>query len=76
MKPSMFNFAANDSRNMKFDDSQSADHLETRPNQPPAVVANIPERQGVSGHNVRYVLLFGTAGTVLAFAIILVSYLD
>ena len=75
MNPSMFNFAANDSRNMKFDDSQSADHLETRPNQPPAVVANIPERQGVSGHNVRYVLLFGTAGTVLAFAIILVSYL-
>jgi hypothetical protein len=60
---------------MKFDDSQSGDHLETRPNQPPAVVANIPERQGVSGHNVRYVLLFGTAGTVLALAIILVSYL-
>jgi hypothetical protein len=60
---------------MQFDDSQSGDHLERWPNQPPAVVANIPERQGVSGHNVRYVLLFGTGGAVLAFAMILVSYL-
>jgi hypothetical protein len=59
----------------QFDDSQSGDHLERRPNHPAAVVANIPERQGVSGHNVRYVLLFGTAGAVLTFAIILVSFL-
>ena len=27
-------------------------------------------RQGVTGHNVRYVLLFGTAGAVLAFVIV------
>jgi hypothetical protein len=47
---------------MQFDDLQSGDHLERWLNQPPAVVANI--------------LLFGTAGAVLAFAIILVSYLD
>jgi hypothetical protein len=46
---------------MQFDDSKSGDHLETPPGEPPAVVANIPERQGVTGHNVRYVLLFGIA---------------
>jgi hypothetical protein len=57
-----------------FDDSKSGDHLETRPDQPPAVVANIPERQGVTGHNVRYVLFFGIAATVIAFTVILVSY--
>jgi hypothetical protein len=45
---------------MQFDDSKSGDHLETTPDKPPAVVANIPERQGVTGHNVRYVLFFRT----------------
>jgi hypothetical protein len=59
---------------MQFDDSKSGDHLEIEPNKPPAVVANVPERQGVTGHNVRYVLFFGVAGVVIAFAIILVSY--
>ena len=29
-------------------------------------------RQGVTGHNVRYVLLFGLAAVVLAFAVIYV----
>jgi hypothetical protein len=61
---------------MQFDDSKSGNHLETRPGEPPAVVANIPERQGVTGHNVRYVLFFGIAAVVIAFAAILVSYLD
>ena len=60
---------------MQFDDSKSGDHLETGPDKSPAVVANIPERQGVSGHNVRYVLFFGIAAVVIAFAVILVSYL-
>jgi hypothetical protein len=59
---------------MQFDDSKSGDHLETTPEKPPAVVANIPERQGVTGHNVRYVLVFGIAAVVIAFAAILVSY--
>jgi hypothetical protein len=31
-------------------------------------------RQGVTGHNVRYVLLFGTAGAVLAFIFIYVAF--
>jgi hypothetical protein len=60
---------------MQFDDSKSGDHLETGPDKSPAVVANIPERQGVTGHNVRYMLFFGIAAIVIAFAVILVSYL-
>ena len=60
---------------MHFDDTNSGDHLETQADKP-AVVANIPERQGVTGHhNVRFVLWFGIAGVVIAFAIILVSYI-
>ncbi len=61
---------------MQFDDSKSGNHLETPPGQPRAVVANIPERQGVAGHNVRYMLFFGIAAVVIAFAAILVSYFD
>jgi hypothetical protein len=60
---------------MQFDDSKSGDHLQTGPDKSPAVVANIPERQGVTGHNVRYVLFFGLAAVVIAFAAVLVSYL-
>ena len=60
---------------MQFDDSKSGNHLETQPGQPPAVVANIPERQGVTGHNVRYMLFFGIGAAVIALAAILVSYL-
>ena len=41
---------------MQFDDSKSGDHLETGPDEPPAVVANIPERQGVTGVAANFVL--------------------
>jgi hypothetical protein len=58
---------------MQFDDSKSGNHLEAGPDEPPTVVANIPERQGVTGHNVRYVLFVGIAAAVIAFAVILVS---
>ena len=61
---------------MQFDDSKSGNHLERQPGQPRAVVSNIPERQGVTGHNVRYVLFFGIAAAVIAFAVILASYFD
>jgi len=61
---------------MQFDDSKSGDHLETAPDKPPAVVANIPERQGVTGHNVRYVLFIGIAAAVIAFAVILLSHFN
>jgi hypothetical protein len=45
------------------------------PSEPAAVVANISEWQGVTGHNVRYVLFVRIAGVVIAFAITQVSYL-
>jgi hypothetical protein len=61
-------------RCMQFDDSRSGDHLEIGPEKPPAVVANIPERQGVTGHNVRYVLFFGLTTVIIAFGLLLVSY--
>jgi hypothetical protein len=31
-------------------------------------------RQGVTGHNVRYVLVFGLAGVIIAFAIIYLMF--
>jgi hypothetical protein len=61
---------------MQFDNSNSGDHLERGPDAREAVVANIPERQGVTGHHVRYVLLFGTAAAVVAFAILLAVFLN
>ena len=60
---------------MRFDDTKPGDHLEQRPGERPAVVANVPQRQGVTGHNVRYMLLFGIAGVVIAFAMIWIGYL-
>jgi hypothetical protein len=64
-----------ENRCMQFDDSRSGDHLETGPENS-AVVANIPERQGVTGHNVRYVLFCGLAAVIIAFGLLLVSYLS
>ena len=38
---------------------------------------NITEaRQGVTGHNVRYVLLFGILGAVIVFAAVLVTFVN
>ena len=59
---------------MQFDNSKSGDHLEQGPDERQAVVANIPERQGVTGQGVRYVLIFGIAAVVVAFAIMLMSF--
>jgi hypothetical protein len=61
-------------RAMQFDNSKSGDHLERGPDERQAVVANIPERQGVTGQGVRYVLIFGIAAVVAAFAIMLISF--
>ena len=33
-------------------------------------------RQGVTGHNVRYVLLFGLLGVVVVFAAVLVTFVS
>jgi hypothetical protein len=61
---------------MQFDNSKSGDHLERGPDDREAVVANIPERQGVTGQHVRYVLLVGTAAIVILFAIYLLLFLS
>ena len=45
--------------------------MQTRNNVPPAtVLAADQARQGVTGHNVRYVLGFGIAGAVIVFIIV------
>jgi hypothetical protein len=54
---------------MGIDNAHSGDHLEQRPGEKPAVVADVPARQAVTGHNVRYVLLFGTGGVIIGFVI-------
>jgi hypothetical protein len=36
-----------------------------------AILDKVDARQGVTGHNVRYVLLFGLVGVIVAFAAIL-----
>jgi hypothetical protein len=61
---------------MNVDHSKSGDHLERGPDDREAVVANVPERQGVTGHNVRYVLLIGTAAVVVIFGILLAIFLS
>jgi hypothetical protein len=38
------------------------------------VVSKDEARQGVTGHNVRYVLGFGLAAIIIAFAVIFVAY--
>ena len=38
------------------------------------VVSTQRARQGVTGHNVRYVLGFGLAGVIIAFAVVYVVY--
>jgi hypothetical protein len=43
------------------------------PDQPP-VLSEVQARQGVTGHNVRYVLWFGLAAIIIAFAAIYLFY--
>jgi hypothetical protein len=59
---------------MSVHQTYSGDHLEAAPHEKPAVVSDVPERQGVTGHNVRYVLLFGTLGAAIALGIVLAMY--
>jgi hypothetical protein len=63
-------------RHMQFDNSKSGDHLERGADDKEAVIANIPERQGVTGQHVRYILLVGTAATVILFALFLAFFLS
>ena len=45
----------------------------TAPDQRP-VVSTVDARQGVTGHNVRYVLGFGLAAAIVAFAALYIVY--
>jgi hypothetical protein len=40
------------------------------------VLSKVEARQGVTGHNVRYVLWFGLAAVIVAFAAIYFFYFD
>jgi len=51
---------------MAYHNESTAEH---RP-----VVSKTEARQGVTGHNVRYVLGFGLAAVIIAFAVIYVAY--
>jgi hypothetical protein len=53
---------------MQSKEKPSGDHVEQDAEGVPAVVADIPERQAVTGHNVRYVLFFSLLAAVVAFA--------
>jgi hypothetical protein len=44
------------------------------PTEPREVVSTTEARQGVTGHNVRYVLGFGLVGVIVAFTIIYLFY--
>jgi hypothetical protein len=56
-------------------DQDVNDHREWPPvREPAAEVSTVEARQGVTGHNVRHVLGFGLAATVIAFAIIYIIY--
>lgn len=58
---------------MPFDESAGdpGDHRETDAEDREAIVANVRERQAVTGNNVRYVLLVGIASIVILFALFL-----
>ena len=40
----------------------------------PIVVSKVRARQGVTGHNVRYVLGFGLAGAIIALTVVYLFY--
>lgn len=54
-------------RGLKMDTRR--DNLESVPNQP-TTVSTDDARQGVTGHNVRYVLGYSTAGVIVLFGLI------
>ena len=45
-----------------------------RPPEHPQLLSKIRARQGVTGHNVRYVLGFGLAAVVIAFVAVYLAY--
>jgi hypothetical protein len=52
----------------------TGEHFRKGPGNSYAVVSDVPERQGVTGHNVRFVLAGGLGGAVIALAIVYLMY--
>ena len=42
----------------------------------PLVISGVRARQGVTGHNVRYVLAFGLVGAIIALTLLYLFYFD
>jgi hypothetical protein len=61
---------------IEFAQTRNVEHVMTyqSESEQPAVVTKTEARQGVTGHNVRYVLGFGLAAVIIAFAIIFYVY--
>jgi hypothetical protein len=60
--------------NMPDNPEPSGDHFSRGPDETWAVVSDVPERQGVTGHNVRFVLLGGLVGAVLGLTVVFLIY--
>ena len=56
--------------NILMERVMKADRAFTHNNRGPVVLSTNEARQGVTGHNVRYVLGFGLLGVIIAFGII------
>jgi hypothetical protein len=54
--------------------SASPDRPVSEPTEPRTVVATEQARQGVTGHNVRYVLGLGLAAVIVAFVVLYAIY--
>lgn len=50
------------------------DSPESTPREQPAIISTDDARQGVTGHNVRYVLGFGIVGIIILFGLIYLFY--
>ncbi len=59
---------------LQKNEKHSGDHLTHGDGDRWAVQSDIPERQAVTGHNVRYVLFWGVAGAIVALAIVYAMY--
>jgi uncharacterized oligopeptide transporter (OPT) family protein len=56
-------------------DTPAPEYKEADRKAPPQATVTAPRaRQGVTGHNVRYVLIFGVAAVIVAFIIVYLFY--
>ena len=54
--------------------SMTREHRNSARGQTPAVVSATRAKAGVTGHNVRYVLIFGLLGVIAAFALVYIYF--